>query len=427
MKMSIPTSDDSGIRLETEIEIVRLRITKGGTQHYPLEYDTDINMVGNKDPIHDGLVYFFEQTIKDSSTYYHGLEFGFYNSYVIVEMSPYTINGTKMTLRNICHILSRMAYASINDKNRQSLGSKLRNWMIVPNDITYVLENRVPYHWYESGVRIDVRLNVKLIGQTTAALEISDGIWGQISFKNLNVFLGFYLHNSKKGSWKHMSPAKLYERLLGEEANESDLEVMLAFLSQNRTSKIVEERAKELLVSMSKQYSDRMYMTTIEELIHIRVRGKLYDWLLVEKKGFSEQSTQKVSVYVLGAEFVASHDETTQEEIDTSGISTVTNYVDSMWKGPICIDNMARGSSLGDQFASRIFAVMNDSMTVSRVSTLSHYLDNPYPPAKISLVEGLYVDDDDTHYQSFRYSHRRLHSKSTTTITTVMEIEEEFK
>ena len=44
------------------------------------------------------------------------------------------------------------------------------------------------------------------------------------------------------------------------------------------------------------------------------------------------------------------------------------------WSGPICIDNMAKGSSLGDQFATRALAVMNDNMTVARVNTIKGYL-----------------------------------------------------
>ena len=46
------------------------------------------------------------------------------------------------------------------------------------------------------------------------------------------------------------------------------------------------------------------------------------------------------------------------------------------WKGPICIDNMQSGSSIGDQFVARALAFLNDTMTVSRVSTIKRYLTN---------------------------------------------------
>ena len=58
------------------------------------------------------------------------------------------------------------------------------------------------------------------------------------------------------------------------------------------------------------------------------------------------------------------------------------------WTGPICIDNMARGSSLGDQFATRALAVMNDNMTVARVSTIKGYLkQKPNKNERIELDE----------------------------------------
>ena len=425
MIIIIPTADDSRDTLKTEIDY---KTTYDGGENNPSWERTNTNRVNvsyttvrGLDRIHQGLCTFWSNRIKDdfdSGAVLIDIVISGYGI-IITKDRNYKMNGQSQSKVNISNVLSRLTYASVNDKDRSSIRDKYAMYCKTPNDVIYALENRTPYHWYEAGVKIDVRLNTKKISDTELSLEISDGLWGAITTKNLNSFLSFYLHNRKQSKWKFMSPTKLYSELMGREPSESELELMVAV--------IVEERAKELLVSMSKQYSDRMYMTKIEELIHIRVRGKLYDWLLVENRGFSESSTQKVAVYVLGADFVSSHDETTQEEIDSGGVSTVTNYVDSKWRGPICIDNMASGSSLGDQFASRIFAVMNDSMTVSRVSTLSHYLDNTYPPAKISLVEGLYADDDDTHYQSFTYSHRRLHSKSTTIVTTTMEIEEEFK
>ena len=55
------------------------------------------------------------------------------------------------------------------------------------------------------------------------------------------------------------------------------------------------------------------------------------------------------------------------------------------WTGPICIDNMARGSSLGDQFATRALAVLNDNMTVASVNTIKGYLKTK--PTKHARVE----------------------------------------
>ena len=171
---------------------------------------------------------------------------------------------------------------------------------------------------------------------------------------------------------------------------------------------------------MVKQYPDRIYMEkfggTGKELIHIRVKGKEYEWLLQEKTGFTETSTQKVSVYVLGSDYVESHSSHPEEDSFINGV-TVTNYIESFWKGPICIDNMSRGSSLGDQFASRIFAVMNDNMTIARVSTLKSYLQNAYAPKTLGLTEGIMADFRD------KRKHSTVHTITTTTTT----LEEEFQ
>ena len=45
-------------------------------------------------------------------------------------------------------------------------------------------------------------------------------------------------------------------------------------------------------------------------------------------------------------------------------------------KGPICIDNMTKNSSIGDQFAARAMALLNDKITVTLVNTINHYLSD---------------------------------------------------
>ena len=49
-------------------------------------------------------------------------------------------------------------------------------------------------------------------------------------------------------------------------------------------------------------------------------------------------------------------------------------YSEPNWRGPICIDNMARGSSAGDQFAARALALLNDILTIKVVNTIGRYI-----------------------------------------------------
>ena len=59
------------------------------------------------------------------------------------------------------------------------------------------------------------------------------------------------------------------------------------------------------------------------------------------------------------------------------------------WSGPICIDNMQSGASVGDQFASRAFACMNDEMTISMVSTIRNYISHLiWDHTKSEKIEG---------------------------------------
>ena len=71
-------------------------------------------------------------------------------------------------------------------------------------------------------------------------------------------------------------------------------------------------------------------------------------WAIFERRSVSE--TQKVGVYVWKAS-------------------------ENKWSGSICIDNIHSNSSLGDQFAARALALLNDSITVKLVHTIKRHID----------------------------------------------------
>ena len=56
-------------------------------------------------------------------------------------------------------------------------------------------------------------------------------------------------------------------------------------------------------------------------------------------------------------------------------------------RGPICIDNMHKNSSLGDQYASRALALLNDEASMKMVSTLRSY--SSYKPHIRIDIDGL--------------------------------------
>jgi hypothetical protein len=111
---------------------------------------------------------------------------------------------------------------------------------------------------------------------------------------------------------------------------------------------------------MAEQYKERLKVFWDNETVKaILVRGKLADWVITDNQFKSE--IQAVSTFV--------YQNTTGEAYDRG-----MKFDDGNLKGPICIDNMQKNSSVGDQFAARAFALLNDKMTIEIVSTIKHYL-----------------------------------------------------
>ena len=51
-----------------------------------------------------------------------------------------------------------------------------------------------------------------------------------------------------------------------------------------------------------------------------------------------------------------------------TGTGDRLTYQHGIIKGPICIDNMTKNSSVGDQFAARALALLNDKITIKLCS-----------------------------------------------------------
>ena len=252
-------------------------------------------------------------------------------------------------------VLARVLYRSCFTDDIPSLNKVLWKFLQIPENVAYALENRVPYFFYENYEKHDVRLNVQRIDHATVAIEISDGIWGEMSFKELDKYCNFYVHSQKRGTWPFTSPKNLFTKLLKREPSKAELNLMIAFLQQNRKQDIVEKKAYELITEMVEQRPDRLFPVWVaDKLVYLFVRGNYYDWKL-ECRNYKATGTQDVSTYVYQP-----HTRKDGAEID--------------WKGPICIDNANSDSSIGDQFAARAMALLNDNMTIKIVSTINSYI-----------------------------------------------------
>jgi len=321
-----------------------------------------------KDAVHGGLVQYwrglFPRKQSSGSLYFPKHKQGIVLLYIeklpiaIQHMNGrYRLNGKNESLSTICNALARVTFKAIRVKESVPLMVTLNNALQLPEDVKYCLENRVPYHFYDGFNKVEVRLNVQQISEKMLAIEVSDGVWGEISVNDLKSFCTFFYHNKQMGKFKYMGTKRLYEYVMGTKPSESEFELMKEFLKQNRQQDIVEDRAIQLLKELNEQY-DRLHLVYDEkgQPSELYVKGNHYDWKITDNQFKSD--IQMVSTFVL------------QPTAD----SKRPNRVIWLWKGPICIDNMSKGSSLGDQFAARAMALLNDNMTIQIVNTIKRYL-----------------------------------------------------
>ena len=264
------------------------------------------------------------------------------------------------SLSTVTSALARVTFKSCFEDDPVKLLQSLYSTLELPENVKYCLENRAPFHFIEDYEEVEVRLNVQQIGDNEMAMEISDGVWGTLTVKQLDIFCNFYLHGSARGSWKRLSVSTLYERLIGRKPVDSEISVMKAFLKQNRTQDLIDSRALELITDLVEQHKGRLvpHYSDNGDLETLYVRGKDFDWKLTANTFKSD--IQMVSTYIWQPN--------PRRDLDGDII------YEPVWKGPICIDNMAKGSPIGDQFAGRALALLNDSFTIKIVNTIKSYI-----------------------------------------------------
>ena len=213
------------------------------------------------------------------------------------------------------------------------------------------------------------------VDENEVALEISDGVWGSLKVKDANILINSYRNNSARSQkWSNLSPKKLWIALMGSEPSDSQLALMIAWLKQNRTGKMVETRAKSLLVDMSNKYDDVFLLNGEKTLswlslgstpgkmydFSLFIRGKLGDWIVyANTSGSRHQRTS--AVFLRGA---------------------------SSKDGPFCIDNLHDNSSVGDQIATRGMILRNDEKAKEMIHTLGRVKKTDYRLPQAEL-EGL--------------------------------------
>ena len=265
-----------------------------------------VSIIKEKDPVHAGLEEFWRSVISPRNRYSRGFGYRF-NHVVMIKTCPvvlsregirYQLNGKSYSLATICSALARLTYKSCFEDNPEVLLSSLYSTLSLPENVRYCLENRAPYHFIDDFQKIEVRLNVMQIDDNMLAMEISDGVWGEITPKQLDTFCNYYHLGKSRGSWKKLGPKYLFAKLLGRSPTISEEKVMKAFLRQNRTQDMVEERALQLVKDLCEQHNGRIHAVYDDEgiLQTMYVRGRGYDWKLTNNK--YKTGIQMVSTYI---------------------------------------------------------------------------------------------------------------------------------
>lgn len=148
---------------------------------------------------------------------------------------------------------------------------------------------------------------------------------------------------------------------------------MMEFLAQNRTQDLIETRAKQLMEELTVKYEGRIKMFDYENNSIMLVRGKLCDWVIIDST--YKTNVQKVKTYA----FIHS------KHFRPGDYSSLKNeFLNGQLRGPICIDNIHENSSVGDQYAARALALLNDDITIGLIYTIGRYLPDTIKEGKLS-------------------------------------------
>ena len=268
----------------------------------------------------------------------------------------FALNNVRKNKEDCASALSKIILYGTTNRDGDRLREYIRKNVNYSQNILYALENRTPFWFFKDGSKIECRINMQLVDEDEIALEISDGIWGSMKVKDANIFINSYRTNSTRSKkWSNLSPRKLWIAVMKKEPSESELNLMIAWLMQNRTSTMVENRAMVLLQEITDKYDDMFLLnaTSATKYLGIKasdnyqyavlVRGNLGDWIIYKNDNNSRY--QRVS-----AVFVKGH---------------------KKFDGPFCIDNMHDNSSIGDQIASRAMILKNDEQAKTMIHTLA--------------------------------------------------------
>ena len=310
----------------------------------------------------------------------------------------YYINGNQITKSLLNGILPSVLMRMPLLKNQEEMEKQINIAINTDPVIAAAIVNKVEYNFFimEHDTKTNLKtlrpvstlLNIEKTSKDTTAIELYEGVWIGLKDNQIKSFINSCKGNKNK--FLGISPQELYYMSRGEVLSDSQLKVVHAFLEQNRKSSLVEKRSMELFEGLTERFKGKIYSiltnfstTETEEKKTMAVRGKILDWIVVDSGGGGGRQDVSTFAVIDLSNYVKEEKYFVNRFPEESKLSNVNINISSTYTGdkgeeyylmgPICIDQQHTGISLGDQFAARAMALLNDIHSCRQVSTLRGY------------------------------------------------------
>lgn len=289
------------------------------------------------------------------------------------------MNGVKKNQVDVSMALAKIIGYGSMTRCAETMDAYIDRNITYSANILYALQNRTPYWLFSEGTQYNVKINTNLISRDEVAFEISKDIWGSLPIEEANTFIDCYRNKAQRSKkWANISPSNLWFNMFGSHASESEEALMKAWLMQNRTDWIVEERAFTLLQSMDKkdQYTlvdlrkapfSNLKLEGKSQKYHfaMHIKGQLGDWLCYPNN--NQSGTQRCKLVFF---------------------NSLTDI-----QGPFCVDDVNGRNVMGDQISTRATLVYNDNVATEVVRTLSDVKKTNFRIPNVTLKAARFTED----------------------------------
>tara|TARA_R100000654_G_scaffold21437_5_gene43189 strand:- start:2818 stop:4233 length:1416 start_codon:yes stop_codon:yes gene_type:complete len=321
-------------------------------------------------------------------------------------------------------------FSKLGSWNQDKVDEFVYNSMDSVPEVLASITNNLKFNYILKGRWETSLLKVSLISRKEVAIQLYEGCWmpmKQTSFRTL-----FNAGAGKQNKFSTISPEELYFVCTGEHLTNVQIKYMYAYLDQNTSTKLVTKRSLELLDGLPEMFPTRVkkFDFTAEDdtryNVRMIVKGNELDWSVCGNVNYEKvvSGRQNVNSQVIIDIRNFNLAITKPNEVDSAampdyhnvkGWSDIKKHSESMEKNPnwrydlspknevsgisginlrrsngaiffceksnhgfvalsgICIDQSNVDVSIGDQFASRVMAFLNDTASFDRVSTMRSY------------------------------------------------------